>query len=178
MATKIRLQRHGKKGKPFFHIVVADNRSPRDGKFIEKLGVYNPINNPAIIELNFDRALHWVGVGAQPSDTCRAILSYKGVLYRNHLAKGVIKGALTEEQAQAKFEKWLQDKEGKIQGKKDRLASEKAQDSKKRMEAESKSRAEKAAKIVAATETAPATEEAAAEETAAPEAETPADNAE
>jgi small subunit ribosomal protein S16 len=166
MATKIRLQRHGKKGKPFFHIVVADSRSPRDGKFIEKLGIYNPISNPASIELNFDRALHWLGLGAQPTDTCRAILSYKGVLYRNHLSKGVAKGALTEEQAQAKFDKWLQEKEAKIQGKKDRLANEKAQNAKKRQEAESKSRAEKAAKIAAATAANSA------------EAETPAENAE
>lgn len=171
MATKIRLQRHGKKGKPFFHIVVADSRSPRDGKFIEKLGTYNPISNPAVIDLNFDRALYWLGVGAQPSDTCRAILSYKGVLYRNHLAKGVVKGALTEEQAQAKFEKWLQEKESKIQGKKDRLASEKAQSAKKRLEAEAKVRAEKAAKLAAAAESATASEE-----TATPQAETPADN--
>ncbi|HCN83586.1 MAG TPA: 30S ribosomal protein S16, partial [Sphingobacteriaceae bacterium] len=101
----------GKKGKPFYHVVVADARSPRDGKFIERLGSYNPNTNPATIEINFDKALDWVNKGAQPTDTCRAILSYKGVMYKKHLEGGVRKGALTLEQAEVKFAEWLKGKE-------------------------------------------------------------------
>lgn len=126
MATKIRLQRHGRKGYPFFHIVTADSRAKRDGKFIEKLGTYNPNTNPATIELNFDRALYWLQVGAQPTDTARALLSYKGVLYKNHLIKGIAKGALNEAQVEEKFNKWLEDKETKITGKSERLDKDKA----------------------------------------------------
>ena len=107
MATRIRLQRHGKKGNAFFHIVAADSRAKRDGKFIEKLGVYNPNTNPATIDINFDKTLNWVQVGAEMSDTARAILSYKGVLYKNHLLNGVKKGALTADQVEAKFATWL-----------------------------------------------------------------------
>ena len=107
MATKIRLQRFGKKGKPFYHVVVADARSPRDGKFIERLGSYDPNTNPATIDINFDKTLDWVNKGAQPTDTCRAILSYKGVLYKKHLEGGIKKGALTQEQADVKFAEWL-----------------------------------------------------------------------
>jgi len=114
MPTKIRLQRHGKKGRPFYHIVIADGRAPRDGKFIEKLGTYNPLSKPAEIEIDFERALHWLQCGAQPTDTARAILTYKGVVYKNHLLKGVAKGALTLEQAEAKFQVWLNEKEAKI----------------------------------------------------------------
>ena len=114
MATKIRLQRFGKKGKPFYHVVVADARAPRDGKFIERLGSYNPNTNPATIEINFEKALDWVNKGAQPTDTCRAILSYKGILYKKHLEGGVKKGALTEEQAEAKFALWLEGKAVKM----------------------------------------------------------------
>lgn len=114
MPTKIRLQRFGKKGRPFYHIVIADGRAPRDGKFIEKLGTYNPLTKPADIDLNFDRALYWLQCGAQPTDTTRAILSYKGVMYKNHLLKGVAKGALTEEQAEAKFQNWITEKEAKV----------------------------------------------------------------
>jgi small subunit ribosomal protein S16 len=125
MATKIRLQRFGKKGKPFFHVVVADSRSPRDGKFIERLGSYNPNTNPATIEINFEKTLDWVTKGAEPTDTCRAILSYKGVLYRKHLDGGIKKGALTAEQAEAKFTQWLEAKGGKIEGKKEGLTSSK-----------------------------------------------------
>ena len=98
MATKIRLQRHGKKGKPFFHLVAADSRAKRDGKFIEKLGTYNPTANPAIIDIDFENTLKWVQTGAEMTNTARAILSYKGVLYKNHLLNGVKKGALTAEQ--------------------------------------------------------------------------------
>jgi small subunit ribosomal protein S16 len=162
MPSKIRLQRHGKKGQAFFHIVIADGRAPRDGKFIEKIGTYNPNTNPATIDINFDKALTWLRNGAQPSDTCRAILSYKGVMYKNHLLKGVTKGALTEEQANAKFEKWLEEKEGRIIGKKEKLASSKDSAYKKRMADESKKREAIAAKV-AAKNTPPAEEEAAAE---------------
>ena len=117
MATKIRLARHGKKGKPFYHIVIADSRAKRDGRYIERIGSYDPNKNPAIIDINFDRALYWVGVGAQPTDTVRGMLSYRGVLYKNHLLKGVAKGALTEAQAEEKFNKWLEEKESKIESK-------------------------------------------------------------
>lgn len=119
MATKIRLQRHGKKKSAFYHIVAADSRAKRDGRFIEKLGIYNPNTNPATIELEFDRALYWVQVGAVPTDTVKALLSYKGVLLKNHLDKGVAKGALTEAQADKKFEAWVSEKESKITGKTD-----------------------------------------------------------
>lgn len=125
MSVKIRLQRHGKKGKPFFHIVAADARSPRDGKFIERIGSYNPNTNPATIVLDTDKAVSWLFNGAQPTDTARAILSYKGVLYKAHLNKGVRKGALTQEQADAKFAAWVEEKEGKIQAKRDGLSSAK-----------------------------------------------------
>ena len=117
MPLKLRLQRHGKKRSPFYHIVAADSRAPRDGKFVEKVGTYNPNVNPAIIDLDFERALHWLTVGAQPTDTCRAILSYKGVMYMNHLNKGVKKGAMTQEQAQAKFDKWMEGKEAQVAAK-------------------------------------------------------------
>jgi small subunit ribosomal protein S16 len=136
MPAKLRLQRHGKKGKAYFHIVVADSRAKRDGKFIEKIGIYNPISNPATIELNIDRAIYWLNNGAQPTDTTRAILSYKGAIYKNHLNKGVAKGALTQAQADAKFEKWLQEKEAKVQAKKDKLTKQSAEDRKKQLAAE------------------------------------------
>lgn len=138
MPVKIRLQRHGKKGRPFFHIVVADGRAPRDGRFIERIGSYNPITNPATIELNHDKAADWMIKGAQPSDTARAILSYKGVMYKVHLAKGVAKGALTQEQANAKFDLWLQEKQNKIDAKRQGLATAKSTNLKSRMEAEAK----------------------------------------
>ena len=114
MPARIRLQRFGRKKRPFFHIVIADSRAPRDGKIIEKIGTYNSLTIPATIDLDFDKALKWLNKGAQPSDTVRAILSYKGILYKNHLNKGIKKGALTEEQAEAKFKKWLIEKESKI----------------------------------------------------------------
>jgi small subunit ribosomal protein S16 len=117
MPVRIRLQRFGKKGRPFYHIVIADGRAPRDGKFIEKIGTYNPISQPAEINLDIDKAVQWINNGAQPSDTVNAILSYKGVLYKNHLLKGVAKGALTLEQAEAKFETWAAAKEASIQSK-------------------------------------------------------------
>ena len=115
MPTKIRLQRHGKKGRPFYHIVIADGRAPRDGRFIEKIGTYNPIEKPAEIVLDFDRAIYWLQTGAQPSDTVRNILSFRGVLYKNHLLKGVTKGALSVEQAEVKFQEWMETKTAKIE---------------------------------------------------------------
>ena len=167
MATKIRLQRHGKKGKPFYYVVVADSRAPRDGRFIERLGSYNPNTNPATIEINFEKALDWVNKGAQPTDTCRAILSYKGVLYKKHLEGGVKKGALTAEQAEAKFNEWLQGKDAKIEGKKSTLISSKEEARKAALAAEAKKKADRAAAI-AAKNTPPAEE--AAEEAPADEA--------
>jgi len=149
MATKIRLQRHGKKGKPFYYIVVADARAPRDGRFIERLGSYNPNTNPATIDINFDKTLDWVNSGAQPTDTCRAILSYKGVMYKKHLEGGVKKGALTEEQSEAKFQAWLDQKDGKITGKKDNLSSAKDEARQAALAAEAKKKEEKAAAIAA-----------------------------
>ncbi|EHQ27343.1 30S ribosomal protein S16 [Mucilaginibacter paludis] len=166
MATKIRLQRHGKKGKPFYYIVVADSRAPRDGRFIERLGSYNPNTNPATIDINFDKTLQWVNTGAQPTDTCRAILSYKGVLYKKHLQGGIAKGALTEEQAEEKFAAWLDQKDGKITGKKSSLTTAKEEAKKAALIAEAKKKEDKAAAIAAKNappaveEEAPATEEA------------------
>jgi len=165
MATKIRLQRHGKKGKPFYHVVVADSRAPRDGKFIERLGSYNPNTNPATIVLDFDRALYWLNVGAQPTDTTRSILSYKGVLYKKHLEGGVKKGAFDEAKAEELFAKWVEDKEAKIEGKKSGLAQSKDEAKKVALEAEAKKKAEKAAAIEA--KNTPAVEEAPAEEVVA-----------
>ncbi|MFV0249123.1 MAG: 30S ribosomal protein S16 [Tenacibaculum sp.] len=115
MPVKIRLQRHGKKGKPFYWIVAADSRAKRDGRFLEKMGTYNPNTNPASIELNLDSAVKWLQNGAQPTNTARAILSYKGALLKNHLATGVRKGALTEEQAEAKLNAWIESKNKKIE---------------------------------------------------------------
>ncbi|MEE0927018.1 MAG: 30S ribosomal protein S16 [Bacteroidales bacterium] len=127
MAVKIRLQRHGKKGAPFYHIVIADARAARDGKFIEKLGTYNPMTNPATIELNIDSACKWLKNGAQPTDTVRNILSYKGVLLKRHLQIGVEKGAISQETADAKFAAWADEKAKKIEAKKNSLSSSKAE---------------------------------------------------
>lgn len=136
MPVKIRLQRHGKKGKPFYWIVAADARSKRDGKFLEKIGTYNPNTNPASIDLNVDSAVTWLQNGAQPTDTAKAILSYKGALLKNHLAGGVKKGALTEEQAEAKFNAWLEEKAGKVGAKTEGLAKVQAEAKAKALEAE------------------------------------------
>ena len=138
MSVKIRLQRHGKKGKPFYHIVIADARASRDGKFIEKIGTYNPITNPAVIELNVDAAVKWLENGAQPTDTARAILSYKGVLYKRHLQGGVAKGAFDQEAADSKFAAWLEGKDKQVLGKKDGLAKSKDDAKKAALEAEAK----------------------------------------
>lgn len=188
MAVKIRLSRHGKKGYAFYHIVVADSRAPRDGRFIEKIGTYNPNTNPATIDLKIDKAVQWLNNGAQPTDTCRAILSYKGVLLKKHLLEGVKKGAFSEDVANQRFNAWLEEKNKKVQDKKNQLEQDKkagaknrleneakvkearaAEVAKKRIEAAEKAAAEKAeeaAAEVAATEETPATE-APAEETQA-----------
>jgi small subunit ribosomal protein S16 len=147
MAVKIRLARHGKKGYPFYHIVVANSRSPRDGRFIEKLGTYNPNTNPATIELKSDRALYWLGVGALPTDTCRQILSYRGILLKKHLLEGVKKGALTQEAADAKFDAWLAEKEAKVTAKKIGLEQNARKEENARIESESKVREAKEAEI-------------------------------
>jgi small subunit ribosomal protein S16 len=161
MSTRIRLQRHGKKGKPFFHLVAADSRAKRDGKFIEKLGTYNPTANPAVIDINFEATLNWVQTGAEMSDTARAILSYKGVLYKNHLLNGVKKGALTAEQVEEKFAKWLADKDSKVQNKVAGLAKNAEQEKVARHQAEEAAKAAKAA--VVAAKNAPVVEEVAEE---------------
>lgn len=125
MSVKIRLQRRGRKKRPFYHIVVADSRSPRDGKFIEKLGTYNPMTRPATIDIDRDLAFDWLMKGAQPTDTARAILRFKGIYYRKHLMRGVAKGALTEEQAAAKWQEWIDSKEAKIAARFEKWQAEK-----------------------------------------------------
>ncbi len=181
MSVKIRLSRHGKKNYAFFHILATDVRSPRDSRFIELLGSYNPNTNPATIILNVDRALYWLQCGAQPTTTARRILSYKGVLLKKHLAEGVKKNALTPEQAEAKFNAWLSEKENKIQKKKENLKASKSEAHRTAVEAESKvnaARAQEIAKRKAEAEKAAAeAKKAAAEEAAAAEqaAEAPAE---
>ena len=122
MPVKIRLSRHGKKHHAYYHIVVADSRAPRDGKYIEVIGNYDPHTNPATIIIDNDKALDWLQKGAQPTDTCRAILAYKGVLLRNHLQKGVAKGVITQEQVDTKYAEWLEKKDSKIDDKKKKLS--------------------------------------------------------
>lgn len=165
MPVKIRLQRHGKKGKPYFWIIAADSRSKRSGKYLEKLGHYSPTTNPAQIELDVDSAVKWLQNGAQPTDTVRAILSYKGALLKNHLAGGVRKGALTEEQAETKFNEWLESKKGSIDHKKATIseAQEKAKIEKLAAEkaVSDKRAANAAAAAAAASEEASASEEGA-----------------
>ena len=148
MPVKLRLQRHGKKGKPFYWIVAADTRSKRDGRFLEKLGTYNPNSNPAQIELNVQSAVQWLQNGAQPTDTARAILSHQGVLLKKHLAVGVSKGALTEEQAEEKFQAWTAEKQAKIEAKKSDIQKVKDAQQAKALAAE---KAANEARIAAAT---------------------------
>ncbi|WP_074407191.1 MULTISPECIES: 30S ribosomal protein S16 [Aquimarina] len=180
MPVKIRLQRHGKKGKPFYWIVAADARSKRDGRFLEKLGTYNPNVNPASIDLDIDGAVKWLQNGAQPTDTAKAILSYKGALLKNHLAGGVRKGALTEEQAEEKYQAWVSEKEGSVDAKKDVLAKAEAAAKAKALEAEKEVNAkrEAAAKAEEVEETAAEAEEAATEEVAEAEVTEKASNEE
>ena len=182
MPVKIRLQRHGKKGKPFYWIVAADSRSKRDGKFLEKLGTYNPNTNPATINLDVDGSVKWLHNGAQPTDTARAILSYKGVMMKKHLLGGVAKGAFSEEEAEKRFAAWLQEKEAKVQAKKDGLSKAEADAKAKALEAEKEANEKRiaAAQPEPEAEEAPTAEEgveAAAEEATAEVAETPAQEA-
>ncbi len=175
MPAKIRLQRHGRKGYAYYHIVIADSRAPRDGKFIERIGSYNPNTNPATIDLKFEKALYWMQVGAQPTDTVRNILSAEGVLMKKHLLEGVKKGAFDEAEAEKRFAAWKTMKEGAVNKTKEQIAAEKAADAKARMAAEveiNKARAAEIAKkraeavaaeaeaaVVATTEEAPAAQE-------------------
>lgn len=164
MPVRIRLQRHGRKGKPFYWIVAADARSKRDGKFLEKLGIYNPNHNPAEITLDVDSSVKWLQNGAQPSETARRILSYKGVLLKHHLLGGVAKGALTMEQAEEKFAAWLNEKEGKVEAKKDTLTKEKEAEKKKQLDAEKAISEARKTEAVVEEEVAEETAETAAEE--------------
>lgn len=172
MPVKIRLQRHGKKGKPFYWIVAADARSKRDGKYLDKLGIYNPNVNPAQIELDIDGAVKWLQNGAQPTDTARAILSYKGVMMKNHLAGGVRKGALTEEQAEEKFNAWLEEKGKTVDSKRAKLSDADSKVKEAAFAAEKAVNEKRAAAAVAAAT--PVVEETA--ETAEAPEEAPEDN--
>jgi|SRR6185437_9344150 len=176
MAVKIRLQRQGRKKKPYYHIVIADSRSPRDGKFIERIGVYNPNTNPATIDLDGDKALDWMTKGAQPTDTCRAILSYKGVMYRKHLARGIAKGALTAEDADAKFAAWMEEKANKIDQKIVSLKGKMDSEQRTRLERESAVAHKRAQEILAKNNPEPVAEEQ-SEEAEGAETETPAEEA-
>ena len=182
MPAKIRLQRHGRKRYAYYHIVIADSRAPRDGSNIERIGSYNPNTNPATIELDFDKAIDWLSKGAQPTDTVRAILSYKGVMFKKHLLGGVAKGAFTAEVADTRFEAWVAEKANKVQAKKDGLVtnietSKKTQfemETKKneeRMKTIAKRNADAAAAARAASAPAPVAVEEVAEEAAPEEAE-------
>ena len=180
MPVKIRLSRQGKKGYPFYHIVVADGRAPRDGRYIQRLGVYNPNTNPATVDFDFDKALDWLQKGAQPTDTVRSIFSHKGVMLKKHLLEGVKKGAFSAEVAEEKFEAWIKSKESRVQAEKDSIAKNKDDERKKQIAAETKikeARSEAIAKKLAteAAAAAPAAEEAPAP---APEADASAPAAE
>ncbi|MHA6697114.1 30S ribosomal protein S16 [Chryseobacterium sp. A301] len=161
MSVKIRLQRHGKKGKPFFHIVVADAKARRDGRYIERLGIYNPITNPATIELDVDKAVLWLNQGAQPTDTARAILSHKGALLKKHLQGGVAKGAFDQAEADKRFAAWAEDKDKAVEGQKQSLSSAKEDAKKAALEAEAKVNADRIAAQEAVVAEAKAAEDAA-----------------
>ncbi len=169
MPVKLRLQRHGRKRKPFYHIVAADSRAPRDGRFIEKVGTFNPIDNPSTVVLDVDRALYWLQNGAQPTDKVKSILSAEGVLYRNHLNGGVKKGAMTQEQADAKFEAWMKEKERKVGHALDSMRKAKEAETNAKLAAEKEVAEKRSAAIAAAAataETAAQPAEEAAEEAA------------
>ena len=174
MSVKIRLQRHGKKWKPFYWVVAADARSKRDGKFLEKIGTYNPNTNPATIDLNIEKAAQWLHNGAQPTDTARAILSYTGALLKHHLDGGVRKGALTQEQADAKLATWLEEKAGKVDAKKSGLSKAEADAKAKAFKAEQEANAKRIAAQAEAAKAAEATEEVAEEVVEAATEEAPA----
>ena len=174
MATRIRLARHGRRKQAFYHIVVADQKAPRNGRYIEKLGIYNPNTNPATIELDFDGAVNWLLKGAQPSDTVRAMLSYKGVMMKKHLMAGVAKGAFTQEEAEKRFTAWMEEKENKVADKKSGLEKTAMAAEKAALDAEKAKSDERAAALAlknapvveeVVAEEAPATEEVVAEET-------------
>ncbi len=176
MAVKIRLARKGRKRKAYYHIVVADSRSPRDGRYIEMIGMYNPLTNPATIELDFDKALGWLQNGALPTETCRAILSYKGVLMKKHLLEGVKKGAFDEAEATKRFDAWMEQNEAKIEAKKSGLEKSQDDELSKRLAEEKKINEARAARLakkqaeLAAKAEAETQPKAAAEEQPAPEA--------
>jgi small subunit ribosomal protein S16 len=170
MPVRIRLQRHGKKGKPFYWIVAADGRAKRDGRYLEKLGTYNPNTNPATVELDIDQAVVWLENGAQPSDTARTLLSYRGAMMKHHLNGGVRKGAFSQEEADKRFATWLEEKQAKIQSKIDGLDQDKAKDLANRLEAEKVVNQKRIADIVAEPEAEASAEEAEGEATQADEA--------
>jgi small subunit ribosomal protein S16 len=176
MAVKIRLQRHGKKGKPFYWIVAADSRSKRDGKYLEKLGTYDPNQQPASIELDFDSALSWLGKGAQPTSTAKGILSYTGVLMKKHLDGGVKKGAFTEEEAKKRFDKWMKEKSAKVEKKIEDVKTSLESNKKEARLREEEYRKNKLEQSKAADEAKAAAEEAPAD-AEAPAEEAPADEA-
>jgi small subunit ribosomal protein S16 len=174
MPTKIRLARHGKKSRPYYYVVVTDSRAPRDGKFIERIGSYNPVTNPATIELDFDKALSWLQKGALPTDTVRSLLQTKGVLYKNHLIKGVAKGALTEEQAEKKFQDYMETIAAKLKGVSSKMEADKREDAKQRMAQETKVKEARAAALAKKNAKEAAAAHAAVEVEAEAEAEAPA----
>ena len=179
MATKIRLQRHGRKGYAYYPIVVANSRAPRDGRFIERIGSYNPNTNPATISLNFDRALYWVEVGALPTDTVRSILSKEGVMLMKHLRTGVRKGAFSEEEAQRKFDAWKAERDKALDAKKAKINAATLEDAKKRLEQETAQNKKKAEEVAKKKADAIAKQEAEAKAEAGEETaeETPAEEA-
>ena len=170
MPVKIRLQRHGKKGKPFYWVVAADARAKRDGRYLEKIGTYNPNTNPATVNINVDSAIKWLENGAQPTDTARTLLSYRGVMLKHHLNGGVRKGALKQEEADAKFDAWVVDKEAKIQAKVEGLSKAEADERAKALAAEKEVNEKRIADAKAVEEEAIAAEAAANAEAAAEEA--------
>lgn len=169
MPVKIRLQRKGRKKQPIYHIVIADSRAPRDGRYIENIGLYDPKKNPAIINLDFDAALSWLQKGAQPTETCKAILSYKGVLYKNHLLNGVKKGAFDETEAEKRYNAWISDKEANILSQKQKIAKDLKDQQEKLMKAEQEINEIRAKKLAERLAKETASEQAAAAEQAAEE---------
>lgn len=179
MPTRIRLQRKGKKGQPYYHIVVADQRAPRDGKYIERIGAYDPNQNPAFIEIDRSKALDWMQKGAQPTDTCRAILSYTGLVYKNHLLNGVKKGAFDQTEADRRFDIWMNEKNAKVEAKRNKLGQAAEKSTADRLAAEKKKAEDMAARLsaklaAASAEAVPAEAPAATEAPAEGEASAPA----
>ncbi len=165
MATRIRLQRFGKKNQAFYHLVIADGRAPRDGRFIEQIGTYNPLTHPATVNINFDRALYWVEAGASPSDTARSILKHEGIYLMKHLRGGIAKGALTQLDADRKFDAWKQEKDSKLGNLKREISEKQRAELKKRLDAETKVKEATSAKVAAKYAKEAAAEAAATEET-------------